>query len=71
MIEKTGIFFMEDNEEATTVIAKGFTILIIKTDEGIVVDVYSAKDMAENQHPEIIASTYAFDTDLLGDENEL
>jgi hypothetical protein len=45
---------------------KGFAIRILSTDEGIVVDVY--RDGNEMDSP--IASTYAFDADLL-DEDDL
>jgi hypothetical protein len=45
---------------------KGFAIRIFATDEGVAVDIY--KDGSEMESA--ITSTYAFDTDLL-DEDEL
>jgi hypothetical protein len=45
---------------------KGFAVRIQSTDEGVVVDVY--KDGAEME--EVITSTYAFDNELLDDEEE-
>jgi hypothetical protein len=73
MINKAGVYVAEENEDYVTIIIRGFAVVLIKTDEGLglVVDIYGAKDMAENQYPSLITSTYAYDNELLEDENEL
>lgn len=45
---------------------KGFAIRIAATDEGVVVDVYKSGD----ENSDSIVSCYAFDSDLLPNEEE-
>ena len=37
---------------------KGLDVCIVKTDEGVTVDIWEGPD---SDHPEVIASAYAFD----------
>lgn len=43
---------------------KGFTVYIHSTDEGVIVDVFDAKELREGDIDAVVASCYAFDTDL-------
>lgn len=43
---------------------KGFTVYIHATDEGVIVDVFDAKELREGDIEAVVASCYAFDTDL-------
>lgn len=43
---------------------KGFTVYIHATDEGVIVDVFDAKELREGDIDAVVASCYAFDTDL-------
>lgn len=53
-------------EGAAWVSAKGFSIRIIETDEGVVVDIYKRGEEMDSA----IASTYAFDQELEDDFDE-
>ena len=60
------VLSIPNSQTLTNVLVKGFSVNIIQTDEGIVVDIYSAKeildwDMKEETSPQIISSTYAYD----------
>lgn len=43
---------------------KGFTVYIHSTHEGVIVDVFDAKELREGDIDAVVASCYAFDTDL-------
>lgn len=43
---------------------KGFTVYIHSTGEGVIVDVFDAKELREGDIDAVVASCYAFDTDL-------
>lgn len=53
-------------DEAAWLTIKGFAVWVRSTDEGIVIDVF--KNGSEMDDP--IAGTYAFDSDLLTDEEK-
>lgn len=43
---------------------KGFTVYIRTTGEGVIVDIFDAKELREGDIDAVVASCYAFDTDL-------
>ena len=43
---------------------RGFTVHILTTDEGIVVDVFNRSELADHPYVSPIASTYAYDHEL-------
>lgn len=47
---------------------KGFAIRIHHTDEGVVVDVFDSAALSNGDTEAIVASTYAFDSELGGEE---
>ena len=49
---------------------RGFSVRLLTTDEGIIVDVFNAEELRAEPHAEALASTYAFDHELapIGDQ---
>jgi hypothetical protein len=43
---------------------RGFSVRLLTTDEGIIVDVFNAEQLRTEPHAEPVASTYAFDHEL-------
>ena len=50
---------------------KGFAIRIHSTDEGVVVDIFNAKELETEPFIESLASTYAFDAECEPDKEEV
>jgi hypothetical protein len=49
-----------DNEGAIWIDVCGFSIKIQTTDEGVLVDIFNAKELDQELHANIIGSTYVF-----------
>lgn len=43
---------------------RGFSVRLLTTDEGIIVDVFNAEQLRTEPYAEPVASTYAFDHEL-------
>lgn len=54
------------NGESVWITVKGFSVLVKKTDEGVVVDIFAKG----KENDDCITSTYAFDDEIGEDENE-
>lgn len=57
-------------EGAAWIEVKGFAIRIHATDEGVVADIFSDRELRLDPFCEPLASTYAFDSDCLETEDE-
>jgi hypothetical protein len=53
-----------DNNGSVWIDVRGFTVHILTTDEGIVVDVFNRSELAEHIYCSPIAATYAYDHEL-------
>ena len=60
-----GDYTMDENG-SVWIDVRGFTVHILTTDEGIVVDVFNPNELAEHIFCSPIASTYAYDHELAG-----
>ena len=53
-----------DDDGSVWIDVRGFTVHILTTDEGIVVDVFNRSELADRCDVSPIASTYAYDHEL-------
>jgi hypothetical protein len=53
-----------DDDGSVWIDVRGFTVHILTTDEGIVVDVFNRSELADRCYVSPIASTYAYDHEL-------
>jgi hypothetical protein len=53
-----------DDDGSVWIDVRGFTVHILTTDEGIVVDVFNRSELADRCYVSPIASTYAYDDEL-------
>jgi len=53
-----------DDDGSVWIDVRGFTVHILTTDEGIVVDVFNRSELADHCYVSPIASTYAYDHEL-------
>ena len=53
-----------DKNGSVWIDVRGFTVHILTTDEGIVVDVFNRSELADRCYVSPIASTYAYDDEL-------
>lgn len=58
-----GTYKMND-DGAIWIDVRGFSIKIQTTDEGVLVDIFNAKELDQELHANIIGSTYVFDHEL-------
>jgi hypothetical protein len=56
--------YKADDNCAVWIDVRGFTVYLHTTDEGIIVDVFNAKQLRDEPYTEAVASTYAFDHEL-------
>jgi hypothetical protein len=56
-----------DKNGSVWIDVRGFTVHILTTDEGIVVDVFNRSELADCCYVSAIASTWAHDHDLVTD----
>jgi hypothetical protein len=52
------------NDGSVWVDVRGFTVHIMTTDEGVVVDIFDSSELAEHCYCSPMASTYAYDHEL-------
>ena len=53
-----------DSEGEIWIDVRGFSIQILTTGDGILIDIFDAKELDQKIHSEPVASAYAFDHEL-------